>query len=163
MDQRGRQEEEQRKVSEDTSLMTKPKKLWNDALRMVKGEDSTQLIEAFTAEMTLVAEGLCEDQNKLRGEVNQIVNTEDRRLQKLESRIQELEATLGEQEQEQDRVVTELRNRLATLEKQQNARIKEEKSRKEKKERNRIREMTILIVVAAVAAIAVILVWKLVK
>ncbi|MBQ9211301.1 MAG: hypothetical protein IJ153_06325 [Clostridia bacterium] len=150
-------------MSEDTSLMTKPKKLWNDALRMVKGEDSTQLIEAFTAEMTLVAEGLCEDQNKLRGEVNQIVNTEDRRLQKLESRIQELEATLGEQEQEQDRVVTELRNRLATLEKQQNARIKEEKSRKEKKERNRIREMTILIVVAAVAAIAVILVWKLVK
>ncbi|MBQ9252695.1 MAG: hypothetical protein IJ188_08680 [Clostridia bacterium] len=150
-------------MSEDTSLMTKPKKLWNDALRMVKGEDSTQLIEAFTAEMTLVAEGLCEDQNKLRGEVNQIVNAEDRRLQKLESRIQELEAALGEQEQEQDRVVTELRNRLATLEKQQSSRIKEEKSRKEKKERNRIRELTILIVVAAVAAIAVILVWKLVK
>ena len=153
-------------MSEDTSLMTKPKKIWNDALRMVKGEDTTQLIEAFTSEMTLVAEGLCEDQNKLRGEVNQMMNTEDRRIQQQDSRITELETLMEEREQEHDRIVTEMRNRLATLEKQAaNARSREEKearSKPQKKERNRIREITVLICVAAVAAIAVILVWKLV-
>ena len=153
-------------MSEDTSLMTKPKKIWNDALRMVKGEDSTQLIEAFTSEMTLVAEGLCEDQNKLRGEVNQLMNAEDRRLQQQDSRITELETLMEEREKEHDQIVTEMRNRLAVLEKQAaNARSREEKearSRAQKKERNRIREITILIGVAAAAAIAVILVWKLV-
>ena len=62
-------------TGEDTSVMAKPKKIWNDALKMVKGEDSTQLIESFTAEMTLVAEGLCEDQNRLRGEVNEMIQS----------------------------------------------------------------------------------------
>ena len=150
-------------MSEETSLMTKPKKIWNDALKMVKGEDSTQLMESFTAEMTLVAEGLCEDQNKLRGEVNRMMNEEDRRLQKQESRIQELETTLEEQQRESDRVVSDLRNRVATLEKQANARSRENREKKEKKNRNWIRDLTILIAVAAVAAIAVILVSKLVK
>ncbi len=143
-------------MSEETTLLSGPKKLWNGALKAVRGEDSTQLIENFTAEMTLVAEGLCEDQNRLRGEVNQMVNEEDRRLQRQESRIQELESALEEQQREADRTVTELRNRLAALEKQA-ARPKEKK-----KERNRIREITFLIAVAAAAAIAVILVWKLV-
>ena len=147
-------------MSEETSLMAKPKKLWNNALKAVKGEDSAKLIESFTAEMTLVAEGLCEDQNRLRGEVNSMMNEEDRRLQQQESQIQELETSLQEREKEHDRIVTELRNRLAVLEKQAN---REEKTKKEKKERNRIREITILIAVAAVAMIAVILVWKLVK
>lgn len=148
-------------MGEDTSILSGTKKLWNGALKAVKGEDSTQLIESFTAEMTLVAEGLCEDQNKLRGEVNELMNEEDRRLQRQESRIQELESAMEEQERENDRVVTELRNRLATLEKQADGRKRE--SREKKKERNRIREMTILIAVAAVAVIAVILVWKLVR
>ena len=152
-------------MGEETSLMDKPKKLWNNALKMVKGDDSTQLMESFTSEMTLVAEGLCEDQNRLRGEVNQMMNEEDRRLQKQESRIQELETALEEREREQDRIVTELRGRLAALEKQAARDARERETRragKEKKERNRIRDITILIAVAAVAAIAVILVWKLV-
>jgi len=149
-------------MSEDTSLMAKPKKIWNDALKAVKGGDSTQLIESFTSEMTLVAEGLCEDQNRLRGEVNRMMNEEDRRLQKQESRIQELDTAMEEREREHDRIVTELRNRIAALEKQASREAREEKGRKEKKERNRIREVTWLILVAAVAVIAVILVWKLV-
>ncbi len=152
-------------MKEETTLMEKPKKLWNSALKMVKGEDSAQLMESFTAEMTLVAEGLCEDQNRLRGEVNQMMNEEDRRLQRQESRTQELETMLEEREREQDRVVTELRNRLAALEKQAKAaaadREREEK-KKEKKSRNWMRDLTILIVVAGVVAIAVILVNRLV-
>ncbi len=145
-------------MSEENGLMSKPKKIWNDALKMVKGEDTTQLMETFTAEMTLVAEGLCEDQNQLRNEVNRMMNEEDRRLQKQESRIQELEAALAQQEEDRDRTVKELRNRLAVLEKQEQSHRRGERT----KGRNRIQEMTILILVAAAAVIAVLLVWKLV-
>ena len=102
---------------ENNILVQKPKKLWNDALKMVKGENTTQLIEQFTAEMTLVAEGLCEDQSKLRREVDSLISQDDRRIQKLESRIDFLETTLEEERQERDRNLTEARNRLASLEK----------------------------------------------
>lgn len=149
-------------MSDDNSLMTKPKKIWNDALKMVKGEDSAQLIEQFTAEMTLVAEGLCEDQNKLRGEINQIINKEDQRLQRQETRIDQLETLLEEQQREYDRIITELRDRLSVLEKK-NAQNEKTRNRPFKsKDRNTIRDLTWLIVVAAVAIIVIILVTKLI-
>ena len=99
-------------MSEETNLINKPKKILSDALKMVKGENTAQLIEQFTAEMTLVAEGLCEDQNRLRGEVDRMMTEEDRRLQKLDSRLAEAETAMEEQQRENDRIVTELRNRL---------------------------------------------------
>ena len=149
-------------MNEETSLMTKPKKIWNDALKMVKGEDSTQLIEQFTAEMTLVAEGLCEDQNQLRGEVNRLMNEEERRLQKQGAQVDHLETLLEEQQRENDRVITELRNRLSVLEKQKNTDERSSEKKQKNKERNRIRDLTWLIIVTAAAVIAVVLVVKLV-
>jgi len=153
-------------MSEENNLIQKPKKLWNDALKMVKGENTAQLIEQFTAEMTLVAEGLCEDQNRLRGEVDRMVTEEDRRLQQLSSRLEAAESTAEEREREHDRTVTELRDRLAALEKQsaRDAKVirEQQKEKERKKERNRIRDLTWLIVVAAAAVIAVTLVIKLV-
>ena len=150
-------------MSEETNLINKPKKIWNDALKMVKGENTAQLIEQFTAEMTLVAEGLCEDQNKLRGEVDRMMTEEDQRLQKLDSRLSEMESAVEEQQRENDQIVTELRNRLAALEKQRAMDARKTREQKERKrERNRVREWTILITVAAVAVIAVTLVIKLV-
>ena len=149
-------------MNEETSLMTKPKKIWNDALKMVKGEDSTQLIEQFTAEMTLVAEGLCEDQNQLRGEVNRLMNEEERRLQKQGAQVDHLETLLEEQQRENDRVITELRNRLSVLEKQKNRDERSSEKKQKNKERNRIRDLTWLIIVTAAAVIAVVLVVKLV-
>jgi len=56
-------------MSERKSITQKSGKIITDALKKVKGEDVTGLIEDFTSEMTLVAEGLCEDQSKLRSEV----------------------------------------------------------------------------------------------
>ena len=76
-------------MEEEKTLTEKQQKkptLWDGALKMVKGENTNQLIEQFTAEMTLVAEGLCEDQTKLRREVDDLTTQEDRRIQKLESR-----------------------------------------------------------------------------
>ena len=150
---------------ESGSLMQKPQKLWNEALRKVKGEDTLQLMEQFTAEMTLVAEGLCEDQNKLRAEVASAGQEEDRRLQRLDTRLEELNTLTEERERETDRLVTELRIRLAALEKQadQAARARErEAARQTKKERNHIRDLTVLILVAAACVVAVTLVIKLV-
>lgn len=160
-------------MSEENSIINKPKKLWNDALRMVKGDNNNQLVEQFTAEMTLVAEGLCEDQNKLRGEVDQMLTTIDRRIQKLDSRIGETVSVLEEQQRENDQVTTELRERITALERQNAREAKEareaaraeeaaRKKNEKKNERNRIRDITILIVVAAIAVIAVTLVIKLV-
>ena len=84
------------RLSEEKTLTEKPKKtLWDGALKMVKGENTNQLIEQFTAEMTLVAEGLCEDQTKLRREVDNMTTQEDRRIQKLDSKIYDRTLRIG--------------------------------------------------------------------
>ncbi len=46
-------------------LVQSAKDLFSSALGAVKGKDITQLVEDFTSEMTLVAEGLSEDQAAL--------------------------------------------------------------------------------------------------
>ena len=139
-------EELTRSVSGAKTITEKPKKLWDGALKMVKGENTNQLIEQFTAEMTLVAEGLCEDQSRLRREVDGMMTQEDQRIQKLESRIDLLEKSLEDEREAHDRDVTELRNRLAPLEKKA-ARDSKESSGKEKKG-SIIRDLTWLVAIA---------------
>lgn len=124
---------------------------------MVRGENTAQLIENFTAEMTLVAEGLCEDQSTLRREVDRMVTQEDRRIQALQSQIEAAETSLEEERKAHDRDLTELRNRLAALEKKANSRTGREKTRKG----NIIRDLTILVAIAAAAWVIVTLVNKL--
>ena len=71
---------ENTELSAKTTTAEKPKKLWDGALKMVRGDNTTQLMENFTAEMTLVAEGLCEDQSTMRRDVDRMINEEDRRI-----------------------------------------------------------------------------------
>ena len=147
-------------MSEEKTLTEKPKKtLWDGALKMVKGENTNQLIEQFTAEMTLVAEGLCEDQTKLRREVDNMTTQEDRRIQKLESRIDLLETSLDEERKAHDKDVTELRNRLSTLEKQASKMPAKEK----KKAGTIIRDLTWLVGIAAAAWVIVTVINAIVK
>lgn len=140
---------------EDEKTLTEkqPKKptLWDGALKMVKGDNTNQLIEQFTAEMTLVAEGLCEDQTKLRREVDDMTTQEDRRIQKLESRIELLETSLEDERKAHDKDVTELRNRLSPLEKQASKQSVKEK----KKAGSIIRDLTWLVGIAAAAWVIV--------
>ena len=139
-------------MEEEKTLTEKPKKtLWDGALKMVKGENTNQLIEQFTAEMTLVAEGLCEDQTKLRREVDDMMTQEDRRIQKLESRIDLLETTLEEERKAHDRDLTELRNRLSPLEKQASKAPAKEK----KRAGSIIHDLTWLVGIAAAAWVIV--------
>ena len=142
---------EHTELTEKTATAEKPKKLWDGALKMVRGENTAQLIENFTAEMTLVAEGLCEDQSTLRREVDRMVTQEDRRIQALQSQIEAAETSLEEERKAHDRDLTELRNRLAALEKKANSRTGREKTRKG----NIIRDLTWLVGIAAGAWIVV--------
>ena len=147
-------------MSEEKTLTEKPKKtLWDGALKMVKGENTNQLIEQFTAEMTLVAEGLCEDQTKLRREVDNMTTQEDRRIQKLDSRIDLLQTSLDEERKAHDKDVTELRNRLSTLEKQ----AAKAPAKEKKKAGTIIRDLTWLVGIAAAAWVIVTVINAIVK
>ena len=148
---------EKTELTEKTVTTEKPKKIWDGALKMVRGENTAQLIENFTAEMTLVAEGLCEDQSTLRREVDKMMTDEDRRIQSLQAKIDETQALLDEERNAHDRDLTELRNRLAVLEKKSNGKPAKEKGRKG----NIIRDLTILVAIAASAWVIVTLVNKL--
>lgn len=143
-------------MSEEKNLTEKPKKLWDGALKMVKGENATQLIEQFTSEMTLVAEGLCEDQNKLRKEFDSMVTEEDRRIQKLQTKIDQLETSLDEERCSHDKDLTELRTRLAALEKK----LPKEATKEKKKSGNIIRDATWLVAIAAGAWVIVTVINK---
>ena len=151
-------------MSEETTLTGNgPKKLWDGALKMVRGENTAQLMEQFTAEMTLVAEGLCEDQSRLREDMDRMVTEGDRRVQKLESRISLMESALEEEREAHDRDVTEMRSRLAELEKKaaRDDRIREREKEKEKETEkksrrgNIIRDLTVLVAIAAGAWVIV--------
>jgi len=140
-----------------SSTVEKPKKLWDGALKMVRGDNTAQLVENFTAEMTLVAEGLCEDQTVLRREVDRMISEEDRRIQALQTQLDAAESSIEEERRAHDQDVTELRNRLAALEKKANSKPVKEKSRKG----NIIRDLTILVAIAGGAWVIVTLLNKL--
>ena len=146
------------KLDEKTAVQEKPKKnnLWDGALKMVRGENTAQLIENFTAEMTLVAEGLCEDQASLRKDVDKMITEEDRRIQALQTQVEASETSLEEERRAHDRDMTELRNRLAALEKQANQKPAKEKERKG----NIIKDLTVLVAIAAGAWILVTVINK---
>lgn len=148
---------EKMELSEKTNQTEKPKKIWDGALKMVRGENTSQLIENFTAEMTLVAEGLCEDQSTLRRDVDKMITEEDRRIQSLQSKIDETETSLEEERRAHDRDITELRNRIAALEKKANSKPVKEKIRKG----NIFKDLTILVAIAATAWVIVTLLNKL--
>ena len=97
--------------------------------------------------MTLVAEGLCEDQSRLHQDVEKMMSDEDRRIQKLESRISLLEKTLEDERTAHDRDLTESRTRLAALEKQAD-RTEKDKEKKQSVKRNVIRDITVLVGIA---------------
>lgn len=94
-----------------------PVKLWNQTLRAVKGEKN-DLVEEFTAEMTMVAEGLVEDQARLRQAVDDLQRSRDREAQSFSSELEALGNELREQQRETDRRLSELTRRLDGMEKQ---------------------------------------------
>lgn len=118
--------------------VAKPLQLWNNALKAVKGENTNALVEQFTSEMTLVAEGLCEDQARLRHAVEDLRRESDAVSQSIRSEQMALESTIRENQRDIDKKLDELSRRLAALEK------KQESSARKKKDVNLMGQATIL-------------------
>ena len=91
--------------------------LWNQALKVVKGESTNELVEQFTQEMTLVAEGLCEDQARLRKAVDGLIREGDDQRAKQEQDYQDLLRRLEENQKEHKRQLDDMSRRIAALEK----------------------------------------------
>ncbi|MDO4484584.1 MAG: hypothetical protein Q4C54_09215 [Clostridia bacterium] len=106
--------------------------LWQNAMKLVKGTSTEQLMEDFTAEMTLVAEGLCEDQSTLRREVDGLRRELDEQVQSLRSEVQVQETSARENQRDLDRRLDDISARLTALEKAVKTQ-KDEKSSKDTK------------------------------
>ena len=130
---------------------------WSTVLHTVKGDDTAQLVERFTAEMTLVAEGLVEDQTKLRGAVDRLTKDQDRASQHADASVQVLESSLRELREDTDARLSAMESRLAALEKQQKA--AEDRRQKQAKDGHQglLRQVTVLVgmVCATVIVVAV--------
>ena len=81
----------------------------------LKGKDMNQAVEEFTSEMTLVAEGLSEDQEKLRRDVDQLTAQQTMTEEKLSRGAKEQKAALEEQKKRAETI----EKRLDALEKAQ--------------------------------------------
>lgn len=108
-------------MSEEKNV-SKPLQLWNSALKAVKGDNTAQLVEQFTAEMTLVAEGLCEDQARLRRAVEDLHREGDRASQRYASEVEALETAIRENQRDVDRRLDDMNRRLSAMESRQTSR-----------------------------------------
>ena len=104
-------------VQEEQRMVNRPVQLWHNALRAVRGENTERLIEQFTAEMTLVAEGLAEDQSRVHDAVERIGMQQDRAEQRAASELQALECMLKEVQRDADARMESMERRLSALEK----------------------------------------------
>ena len=138
-------------MSEEKNV-SKPRQLWNSAVKAVKGGSSEQLIETFTSEMTLVAEGLCEDQQALRKELAQVRETAEKLDQRMANEQEVLDTTLRENQKELDRRLDELTHRIAALEMKAS---RQEKTPAKTKEKNWLSQATLLASIIAGAWIIV--------
>ena len=143
-------------MEEKTITTEKSGNIFTQALRVVKGENTQQLIESFTAEMTLVAEGLFEDQNKIRSDIEKNSRETDQRFQKINARLDELNRVIEEERKATDEGIRKLHLELQDLQKE----IKEKEKRK-KKDRSFISQLTTLSIIIAASAIIVTLLIKL--
>ena len=100
-----------------TDEKTNKPSLWNQALKVVKGDSTTELVEQFTQEMTLVAEGLCEDQARLRRAVDGLIKEGENQRTKSEQDYQEVLRELDSHQKEMKQKLEELSRRVSALEK----------------------------------------------
>ncbi len=100
-----------------TEEKTAKPSLWNQALKVVKGDSMNDMVEQFTQEMTLVAEGLCEDQARLRKAVDGLIREADGQRAKSEQDYQELLRQLSDSQKETKSRLDELSRRISVLEK----------------------------------------------
>ena len=105
----------------DGSILSKPRQLWDSALKAVKGDSTQQVVEAFTAEMTLVAEGLCEDNARLKEQLDHLAADQDHLSQRMETEQEALDTSIREHQRDTDEKLLALTRRLDANEKRQSS------------------------------------------
>lgn len=140
------------KTQEKGSLLTQ-------AIKAVKGENTQQLIENFTSEMTLVAEGLFEDQAMINRRMDDLTKEEDSRLQSIRSEIAAVDVQRDEDRHDLDKKLDELKVKIAELEKKNKEIEKKVNDRKGKT--STLNKIIILALIICITAIIVTLMSKL--
>ena len=100
-----------------TDEKTNKPSLWKQALKTVKGDSTAELVEQFTQEMTLVAEGLCEDQARLRRAVDGLIKESEGQRVKSEQDYQEVLRQLEAHQKDMKQKLDEVSRRVSALEK----------------------------------------------
>lgn len=95
------------------NIVQSAKEFMNGVLSPLKGRDVGQMVEDFTAELTLVAEGLSEDQEKLQRENEKLAAQQTLLENSLLDRLHNADVTIQELQKETDA----LRRRLDKAEK----------------------------------------------
>ena len=108
---------------DETGIITEPnqpktivqsaKDFMNGVLSPLKGKDMGQMVETFTSEMTLVAEGLSEDQQRLSQETERLSAQQTELEQRLLDGLHDADVSVGEMRRE----IASLRTRLEKAEK----------------------------------------------
>ena len=105
---------------EKKDLIGSAKEFMNGVLSPLKGRDVGQMVEEFTSEMTLVAEGLSEDQKALADRTDKLSAQQTELEESLLGRIHDLDADLREL---QDRIKA-AENRISKAEHAQQSKDK---------------------------------------
>jgi len=99
---------------QNKGIVQSAKEFMNGVLSPLKGKDVNQMVEDFTAEMTLVAEGMSEDQEKLFQESERLSAQQTELEQRIIDGLHDADVTMGEMKKE----ISALKARLDKAEKQ---------------------------------------------
>lgn len=122
----------------------------NGVLSPLKGKDVGQMVEEFTSEMTMVAEGLSEDQEKLARETDRLSAQQTELEQKMLDGFHDQDVTADEMRREIDT----LKSRLDKAEKL----LREKKEKKSEGLAGILRQATYLVAIGAGAWVIVTLI-----
>ncbi len=101
------------------NIIKKPKELMVGALQMIKGQDVQNLVESFTSEMTMVAEGLYDDQMRLRREVEELSSRQENLSRQALDAREDMYSRLDQSQKELVTRISDMQKRLQALESKQ--------------------------------------------
>lgn len=107
-------------------IVQSAKDFMNGVLSPLKGKDVSQMVEDFTSEMTLVAEGLSEDQEKLQRENERLDAQQTQLEQRVIDGLHDANVSMDEMSKE----LSALRTRLEKMEKRLDKQPDEKKDKK---------------------------------
>ena len=98
------------------NIIRKPRELIGGALQALKGPDVQNLVESFTSEMTVVTEGLYDDQMRLRREVEELSAQQTILARQVLEGREDLQSKCDQSQKEMAARLNDMQKRLQALE-----------------------------------------------